>query len=122
MVLDEILEKLFETGGVIRCGELKIPALVYADDLLLLAHGPRNQQLLADKSAEFFQKRGLSINPAKCRSLTVKVLPAKRKLYCATSYLEIGGVPIPGVTAEGSFKYLGFHFSHQGITDSTDPP
>lgn len=47
MVLDEILDELFDSGGGIACGEVKTTALAYADDLLLPS--PKDQQVLANK-------------------------------------------------------------------------
>lgn len=70
-----------------------------------------------------FKKRGLAINANECSSLCIKLLPAKKQLYCCTKEgLTVGGTQILCISGEGNFKYLGFKFTFQGISDTSELP
>lgn len=68
MVIDESMEELYASKGGINVNGTTIPALAYADDLILMSHGANDQQLLANRCVKFFKRRGLSVNPAKCHN------------------------------------------------------
>lgn len=92
-------------------------SLAYAHDLVLLSH--REAQLVVEKCEKFLAARRMGLNPLKCSSLCVKLLPAAKKLYLTEKpTVVIGSIPIPTVTAESTFKYLGHRIGFMG----TDPP
>lgn len=117
MVMDELISSLKVRTGV-RFGETSIPVLGYADDLLLLAENTQDAQFLLNIARKFLEARHLTLNPAKCRAISMAVVPSKKKLFLHTTpKFYIGSTPIPPTRSIGdAFKYLGFHFSCQGAT------
>lgn len=119
LVLDELMCKLSSLPTGIDLDGTLIPALAYADDLLLLAHSDRDMKAIINTSVDFFEARSLQLNAGKCSSISVKLLPARRKLYLAPdSIFMVRGTPIPRTGAESSFKYLGHKYGFMG----TDVP
>lgn len=119
MVLDELLCRLDSQPIGVDLNGTSVGALAYADDLLLLTPSSREMQLVVDICVRFFEARHMELNPNKCSSLTVRLLPALKKLYLAQhANIFVRGVPFPNVAAEANFKYLGHRYGFMG----TDPP
>lgn len=122
LVMDELLCLFNEHNIGLRLGEHRVPALAYADDLVLLAETPYEAQKLLRLCQCFLAKRGMSINSAKCTSLTAFRVPHKKKLAIqSTSKYVIDGSLIPAITVAQSYKYLGAHYNFRGaITEETN--
>lgn len=53
--------------------------------LLLIAENYKDAQYLLKFACEFFEKRGFKLNPSKCKSLSLAVVPSKKKVYLKTT-------------------------------------
>lgn len=117
MVLDELIASLKIRHGV-KMGTANISVLGYADDLLLLAENTKDAQFLLKYACQFFEARSLALNTNKCTSLSLSVVPSKKKLYIhPTPKFYVRGNPIPPITSVAeSFKYLGKVYTHTGMT------
>lgn len=116
MVMNELLESLSERRGI-PLGETNIPALAYADDMVVLAENARKCRSLLKTVTEFLGERKLQLNISKCSFLTLGVVPSKKKVYLnGTPIHYIEGKPIKPLTIDGDFKYLGSYFSSREIT------
>ena len=51
----------------VRCDDFSVPALAYADDIVLLASDPRNLQKLIDKTTEWCCENDILINAEKTK-------------------------------------------------------
>lgn len=117
MVLDELISGLRIRKGI-GFGDLNISVLGYADDLLLLSENNKDAQFLLRLTCEFMESRSLTLNPAKCRSISMAVVPSKKKLYLqTTSKFYISSAPIPAIkSVKDTYRYLGYHFTNSGAT------
>ena len=110
----------FQYGGV------KVAALGYADDLLLIAETRHGAQLLMDGLTTFCRKRHLRINPSKCQSLCLE-WQGKAKSHKVLgsivgvlgdreqeSSLGEGSVRVLAVSVTGSLSYLGTQIRPDG--------
>ena len=115
LVLDELMDKLPADAGLEINGR-KVSCLAYADDLVLLAPSTSAMRELLRKCKTFFESRGLSLNGAKCKSLSMNVVPRKKKLFPVTTTLHyICGRGIEQVAPLDMYKYLGQQYSYDGI-------
>lgn len=106
LVIDELLDRIPPELGL-EFGEVRVPALAYGDDLVLMAPSTREANKLLNITKRFLEKRGLDLNAAKCSSLQANVVPAMKKLFAVTKpRFYIDGVPI-GQVGLNNFKYLG---------------
>lgn len=123
MVLDELLDSLKERRGV-HIGGVNVSVLGYADDLLLMAECTKDAQFLLRFALRFFEARHLTLNPDKCTSLDLAVVPGKKTLFLHPApKFYVAGIPIPPIeTVSDTFKYLGHHYTCAGVTpcDSTN--
>lgn len=114
IVMDELLCKVRHEYGL-KIGEASVAAVAYADDLIILGPDERHVQYNLDIIAEFLERRGLTINVAKCTALSTSRVLRKKKLCCHTTpRLAIGGEPIPCITPDEQFKYLGRNYEFSG--------
>ncbi|KYB24671.1 Retrovirus-related Pol polyprotein from type-2 retrotransposable element R2DM-like Protein [Tribolium castaneum] len=69
-VMDELLEKVNEKyeGGSLQSGE-RCAIMAFADDLILIADRDQDVPAMFDDVSTFLERRGMSVNPAKCRAL-----------------------------------------------------
>lgn len=118
LVVDELIYKLEKSEKGLTCEDgSKLACLGYADDLVILADNTRNAQALLNLAGSFFSDRNLQVNVDKCTSMTAATVPAKKKLFIATTAaLCIAGRRIPVITPSTSFKYLGFHYGMMGLS------
>ncbi|KAK2701855.1 hypothetical protein QYM36_019505 [Artemia franciscana] len=110
----------FQYGGV------KVAALGYADDLLLIAETRHGAQLLMDGLTTFCRKRHLRINPSKCQSLCLEWQGKAKSHKVLGSIVSVlgdreqesslgeGSVRVPAVSVTGSLSYLGTQIRPDG--------
>ncbi|XP_060519915.1 uncharacterized protein LOC132698078 [Cylas formicarius] len=116
-VLDELMVWLSSMPTGVGIGDVRVNAMAYADDLLLLTQSTREMQVVLRECQRFFEARSMELNASKCFNITVA--PALKKLYLATQDpLFIGAKVVPVVGADSVFKYLGHKVGFMG----TDPP
>ena len=113
--LDEILEKVNEKyqGGSLPNGG-RCAIMAFADDLILIADHDVEIPLMLDDVAAFLERRGMAVNPAKCRALIAGVVSGRSVARNRSSY-TMNGTPIPNVDAFNAFRYLGHEFGHKGV-------
>ena len=119
MVVDRMFRELLEEIGVV-VDELKVNAIAYADDLILVASTKMGLQELIDKSGDYLDKCGLRMNVDKSMTISVRNVPQKKKTVVdARTTFTWSGHRIPALTAADQWKYLGVPFTPEGraVTD-----
>ena len=117
MVLDELLCSLPLSAGLHLPSGNPIPALAYADDIILLGKNRKDADLLLSATTNFFRRLDMHLNIAKCTSLECVRVPRKKKLAVVTDVpYTIGGIPLTTISPSAMFKYLGVHYGYQGAT------
>jgi hypothetical protein len=124
LVIDEFLTTVNQDPTVaegigFKYGGLKVAAIGYADDLLLIAETHHGAQLLMNGLLTFCRERHLRVNPSKCQSLILE-WQGKAKSHkvlgnCIScsgdieqeSSLGEDSVRVPAVSVTGSLSYLG---------------
>ncbi|KXZ75771.1 hypothetical protein TcasGA2_TC031700 [Tribolium castaneum] len=119
LVMDELLEKVNEKyeGGSLQSGE-RCAIMAFADDLILIADRDQDVPAMLDDVSTFLERRGMSVNPAKCRALIAGAVSGRSVVRTGSSY-KIHNTPIPNVDALDAFKYLGLEFGHKGVERPT---
>ncbi|CAH2017715.1 unnamed protein product [Acanthoscelides obtectus] len=115
LVIDELLAGLNngERGGTILPG-VRVSAMAFADDIVLLEDQEENIPLVLDEIVEFAKSKGMALNPKKCSAMVVGLargVLAPRKDY----KLTIDGRRVAMVTEVNSFRYLGHEASVKGL-------
>ncbi|XP_066513109.1 uncharacterized protein [Hoplias malabaricus] len=85
----------------VRFGGLRIPCLVFADDVVFLASSSRDLQLLLDQFAAECEAVGMRISTSKSESMVL----SRKRVECS---LQVGSETLPQVE---EFKYLGVLFT-----------
>ena len=116
MVVDELLCMFDNTprGGTVAEG-VRVPALAFADDLVLMEDNEVEVPAALDLTEVFFRRRGMALCPRKtvCYSAArVGGVSVPR----TRSFLKIGGRGISMLNSSICFKYLGHNFSTSGIS------
>src|SRR5713101_4669130 len=93
--LENILRKINLKGGIKIDGE-KLQILAFADDIVLLAHTPKELEISLNKLNQNCQKIGLTIHPDKTKWM--------KNEYCKNSIIKLNNKLIEEV---GSYIYLG---------------
>ena len=115
LTIDELITKLEKFSGV-RIGNTYFRSLAYADDLILFAKTPEDANRMLQFCDKFFMERGMSLNISKCRPITMKTVPSKKKLYIDNKIkFNVRDEYIMSLGIEGMFDYLGQQISCEGI-------
>lgn len=116
LVVDELISNLntdTDYGGTIVPG-VKVAAMAFADDIVLLEDNEVKLPLLISKANLFMKKRGMMLNPKKCCVL-VTATNNKRVFSRTKTDISVDGTPIRNITSIDSFRYLGFEYAATGI-------
>lgn len=113
LVLNEWLQGLDERITFVS-GDLRVSAMAFADDLLIMATTPQGLQERLDSLMSFLVPRGLQINVTK--SFTLALVPSKdKKVKVDTSKIfTVGGIALPTSDTATVWRYLGLQFSAMG--------
>jgi hypothetical protein len=113
--MDELLERINEKyqGGSLHNGE-RNTIMAFADDLIITADRDIEVPLILEDVSAFLERRGMAINPSKCRALVAGVVRGRSVPRTRPNY-SIYGKPIPNVDAFNAFRYLGHEFGHKGV-------
>lgn len=115
LVVDDLLKSLpSEIGYKLSSGE-SVNCIAFADDIIFLSQTARGMTDLLSTAEKFFSARGLSVQPAKCSSLSL--LPhgrLKRVEVGTSSRFKIAGEGIPAIGVSSHVKYLGIPFTPTG--------
>ena len=118
LVIDRLLNRIPSGIGVNMQG-LKINAMAFADDIILLASTKDGLQQSLDITSGFLNACGLLVNANKCISVAIRTVPHLKKTAVETKIkFCIGGRTIPSLRRTEEFKYLGVPFTADGRTTS----
>ena len=113
-VIDWACSSLEDNIGV-RVGRELVSHLAFADDLALFALTPKGLQHQLDAVVSALKLCGLDVNPDKCQSLRVMIVPRMKKFTIGTaSFVKVDGKPLPVIGREDLFKYLGIYYNAKG--------
>jgi hypothetical protein len=107
-VIDEALDSLNKSIGV-SFGGIKVSALAFADDLVLIAESPQAAEVQLKTLMSVLRDGGLELNSKKCATLILKVDKKRKKWYIGSDRIAIDGEPIPTMSPTDGYKYLGIH-------------
>lgn len=113
LIIDELLSGLNPEYGL-AIGDQRIPAIAYADKLVIFGPDVYSTQATLNLTHEFLQHRGLSINQLKCTAFTADRVRRKKKLYIVSMpKFTIDGVKLRQIGIDEQFKNLGtiFHYT-----------
>ena len=88
-------------------GDISVPTLLFADDLVLLSTSPIGLQNMLNKLSDYCRKWHLTLNTQKTKIMVFK----KSRISKMAEHWRYRNSPIEVVT---KFKYLGAHFSYNG--------
>lgn len=115
-VTHELLKRLPEEIGA-KLGEKTVNAIAYADDLILFASTTVGLQQLIDKTTEFLGSCGMSINPAKSFTVSIKASAhAKKTAVDPQIRFTCAGQRLPSMARSDNWRYLGVTFTPEGRT------
>ena len=109
----DVMATLLGVVNVPMLQGVPIPALFFADDLVLMANSADALQELLDRFSNYCTKNKLSINVDKSKTMVVGKQPrraVRRQAMHANRFL-VNGSPLEAVTA---FSYLGVDFHATG--------
>lgn len=120
MVVDEFLCALKAREAGLSINGVRIPALAYADDMVLLAETGRDMQKVVREAEHHLERRGMTLNATKSTNFTCRLVPKKKKLYVSTdTRIYIAGGFLKPITVVDQFKYLGYSFSVTGAKETS---
>lgn len=119
MVMDELLEETNEKqpGGTIS-PNIRVAAMAFADDLVLLEDSEVDMSLSISRTAEFLRARGTDINTRKSVTVSATVIQGK-SVPRTRPVFRYGREYLPIVGVISTFRYLGHNISGQGIAKSS---
>ena len=112
-LVDTCLESLTPGLGWARNGH-SVPAMSYADDLVLLANTPVGLQTLVNDAAAGFRNGGLEINPRKSATLSIETSVRNSTWAVAPTLFTANGQQLTCMGIGSVYKYLGLPFSAGG--------
>lgn len=115
LVIDRLLRSLPAHIGA-RLDGVPVNAIAFADDMVLMASTPAGLQELLDVLTAYLSSCGMSLNPAKCLSLSLKGQPKSKTLVVEHRSFNIDGTRFPFIQRGESWKYLGIIFDANGRT------
>ncbi|CAK9834256.1 Retrovirus-related Pol polyprotein from type-2 retrotransposable element R2DM [Anthophora retusa] len=116
MVIDRLLKRLTPEVGV-NIGRLTYNALIYADDMILVASTPMSLQTTIDTVSDFLAQCGLHINATKSFTVSIRNVPhMKRSVVDGKSQFLCRGRKLPALKRDDEWRYLGVPFTPEGQT------
>lgn len=116
LVVDELLSGLERDptiGGTISSG-IKVPAMAFADDVVLMEDNEVNVPMTLGEIVSFCRGRGMALNASKCTAMVAIAKNKKIAIKSKNNY-TIDGKPVRDITVVDTFKYLGHEYSGQGV-------
>lgn len=97
----------------------RIPAIAFADDIVLCTEDEAQMQIMADYCEEFYRKRGMSLNPSKSVLLRRVTAPKAQTTAIGLRSRIIIADERPRILTRGTdvFNYLGVEFSPMGLSE-----
>jgi len=106
--INEIVERVKEGDGGVRVGEVDVPILLFADDMVLMAEGELELEQLVGKVTEYCETWHLEVNVSKTKVMVVskdgshvaRVRYGHEELECVQKYPYLGTL----FTADGRWE------------------
>lgn len=96
---------------------MKLTCCAYADDMILFAKTAVDAQLMLDAVVHMLGSHGMLLSPQKCRSLLLRMVPSKKKLFVDNIHqFNINSILIPCVGVGEMFTYLGEEVNDEGVS------
>jgi hypothetical protein len=109
MFIDGLARELESSGcGALIAGE-RVPGLLYADDIALLASSPAELQRALDIASAYAERMQFTYNLRKCNVVVVGDRAAQRAAQ-GTGFVLAGGA----IALSDAYKYLGVWMGHAG--------
>ena len=105
--INDLLNELQNTGIGAFIGPIHIPALGFADDIVLISDDPEKLQKLIDKCQSWASKNGMSFNTSKCKVMVFNGSSTDMIFTLNDEQLQI----------VETYKYLGVILSSKYITN-----
>jgi hypothetical protein len=90
--INGIVQKVKEDGDGGELGDLRIPVLLFADDMVLMADGEEELERMVRKVKEYCEEWRLEVNVSKDGEKVAKVKYGKEELECVNQYVYLGTV------------------------------
>lgn len=113
LVVDEALDNL-KAPGISFQSKTRLPALGFADDIVLLSQSSIALQSNIDTLAATLRASGLEPNTRKCRTLSLVKQVRQKTMVVAPGHFQCDASPIPSVGVNDVFRYLGLTFDNRG--------
>jgi retron-type reverse transcriptase len=115
LVISPLINELRELGFGIRLGNILIPGLFYADDIVLLAENPRQMQSMLNHASSFLRNWRFTVNAKKSEI----VIFAKEFLSSAELHKCTWALSGSILKIVDFYKYLGLIFQGDGKWNMT---
>ncbi|KAK2701624.1 hypothetical protein QYM36_019741 [Artemia franciscana] len=115
LVVDEALRAIpHGVGFTIK--ETLIPAIAYADDLVIVSSTKVGLQKSADTIVNVLKRRGLDINSSKSISVGIEACPKSKKTKFSTApFVSVDSIPVKTLRADQDVSYLGVDIAPYGM-------
>lgn len=113
LIIDGLLRSL-PNHIAARIDETPINALAFADDLVLAASTKEGLQELLNNASTYLHSCGLSLNPAKCATISIQGQPKQRRTVIVPSAFTVDNSRLPSLRRTDTLKYLGLVFDCNG--------
>ncbi len=108
LYIKDLGDKLVASGKGIQIGDLTIPGLFFADDIVLTAQNSQDLHCLLEIVAKGVKKRKLQFNPDKSEVMVSWIKPRKRAIWrLGDVRIKEGGVKRINIGEVEDYKYLG---------------
>ncbi|KMQ88341.1 reverse transcriptase [Lasius niger] len=116
VITHHMLQQLPDDIGI-HLGDTLINAVAFADDLLLIATTSPGLQRLIDGAAAYLGDCGMTINPAKSMTVSIRAAPhIKKTMVDVSATFTCGGQQLPSLSRSNKWRYLGVIFTPEGRT------
>lgn len=107
LVIDELLDEINRSPfkGSITDESLKLGAMAFADDLIVLLDKENHEQVQLDRNISFLKRREMEVNTSKSRCISA-VVSNKKLVIRSKPFLKVNEQNIGMVTAISTMRYL----------------
>lgn len=118
LIMNEVLAAIPEEIGY-KIRGLKVNALAFADDLILVGSTGMGAQASLDRVGDVLRSYELRLSPAKCAALSLVPAGKAKKMKVLTDLqFMVDGAEMPQLDTIQSIRYLGIYFDRKGLVMS----
>ncbi len=119
--MELVTGKLDQPLGV-RVSDSCITHSMFANDTFVCAESKTALKQLVKTFCKELSKAGMSLNPAKCRTLAIVINGKTKSWFCSPQpHLNIDGALVPGMTVEETYRYLGLQVGTDYVSHKSVP-